>query len=417
MKLSTVRFSFTSTLTAVVLFVISSANAQQSGDVNALTQRANSTFNLTDSTTEPAPQKTNRLLNAVPFSKISDSSPEIEADARRNSRQPDMHLGSPFQKPKPQFAAFGESNPQRTNSNEFRAETQAAGRIAKYVDLNNCTVSFIDDIKLPAKESGVIESLLVKEGEFIPAGKVVGKIDDELYLRMMEQAEMRFNMAKELATDSTAIQAAEKKYRVAGIEAAKTKRLGQTGSKSDSEVMMAIYTKDIALLELEKAKREKDKAYAEARLEAARLAEVQTRIKRHVLQSSFDAYVVEIFKKPQEFVQSGEEVMRIARMDKLWVQGIVNISDLNPNEVVDRPVTVTVDLARGETTTFEGKIVYVALERQSLKSYMVKAEIQNRPSGGHWVLQPLSSVRMRIHLDGKTPQNSIGNAGSPSVKR
>lgn len=276
----------------------------------------------------------------------------------------------------------------------------------KYVDLN-CSVKFIDDIRLPAKETGVIKSLPVKEGDFVAAGKTVGQIDDEMYQQMYTQAEMRYKMALDVAQDETAKSAAEKKYKVAGIEAKKTLRLWQSGSRSDSELQMAQYSADIAGLEIQKAELEMRRANMEASLEMSKMTEVKTRIERHTLKTDFDAYVIEIFKKPQEFVNVGEEVMRIARMDKLWVQGILDIQDLNPHEALNRPVTVTVDLARGETTTFQGKIVNVALERQSSQHYMVKAEVENRPVAGHWILQPFSEVRMRIHLDG--PVEKVGN--------
>jgi HlyD family secretion protein len=284
----------------------------------------------------------------------------------------------------------------------------------KFIDLN-CSVKFIDDIRLPAKETGVIESLSVKEGDLVPAGKIVGKIDDELYQEMYKQAELRYQMALDVAQDETAKQAAEKKWGVASIEAEKAIKLARSGSKSDSERRMAIYTEQLARLEIIKAELEMKKAKGEAELELAKMKEVEIRMRRHILQSEFDAYVIEIFKKPQEFVNVGEEVLRIARMDKLWVQGIVDIQDLNPHEAINRPVTVTVQLARGETTTFEGNIVNVALERQSSQHYMVKAEIKNRPIGGHWVLQPFSEVLMRIHLD--RPASNVGAAEVSSAKR
>ena len=162
---------------------------------------------------------------------------------------------------------------------------------------------------------------------------------------------------------------------------------------------MADYQKEIALLERVKAVNDKEQAEREKRLEEAKLREVQTHIREHVLQSDFDAYVIKIGKKPQEYVRMGDEVMRIARMDRLWVQGTVDITSLNPDEVLGRTVTVTVDRARGEKETFEGKITNVGLERQGLTRYMVKAEVVNRPVGNHWVLQPGSEVSMRIHLD------------------
>ena len=86
---------------------------------------------------------------------------------------------------------------------------------------------------LPAKESGVILSLSVKEGDTIKAGTVVGKIDDDLFQQVLQQAKLRYELAADAAEDSLAIEAAEKKYKVAAIEARKTSGLADKGSKWD----------------------------------------------------------------------------------------------------------------------------------------------------------------------------------------
>ncbi len=265
--------------------------------------------------------------------------------------------------------------------------------------LENCQISFIDDIMLPAQESGVISLLSVKEGDSIKAGTVVGKIDDELFQQILQQAKLRYELAADAAEDSLAIEAAEKKYNVAAIEARKTSDLADKGSKSESDRLMAIYTMEIAALERDKAVREQKKAGLEKQLEESKFLEAKKHVEGHILQSEFDASVIKIMKKPQEYVQKGEAVMRIARMDRLWVQGAIEINDLNPEEVRGKRVTVTVQRAHNETATFDGVITNVGLERQGLTRYMVKAEVQNRPIDGHWELQPLSGANMRIHLD------------------
>ncbi len=274
--------------------------------------------------------------------------------------------------------------------------------------LENCQISFIDDIMLPAQESGVISLLSVKEGDSIKAGTVVGKIDDELFQQILQQAKLRYELAADAAEDSLAIEAAEKKYNVAAIEARKTSDLADKGSKSESDRLMAIYTMEIAALERDKAVREQKKAGLEKQLEESKFLEAKKHVEGHILQSEFDASVIKIMKKPQEYVQKGEAVMRIARMDRLWVQGAIEINDLNPEEVRGKRVTVTVQRAHNETATFDGVITNVGLERQGLTRYMVKAEVQNRPINGHWELQPLSGANMRIHLD-----NSDKSADSP----
>ncbi|MFK7769364.1 MAG: HlyD family secretion protein [Mariniblastus sp.] len=284
----------------------------------------------------------------------------------------------------------------------------------EFLDMPNCTVDFMDIISLPAKEAGTIKELSVKEGDYIPAGKIVGKIDDEMYRIMLEKARMQFKMANNKASQRIAIEAAEAKYKVAKTEANMTSKLAGSGSKTQSEKRMADYTAEVAALEVKQAWVEQADAVDKALLDGTSVREVEARVQRHVLKTKFEAYVVELIKKEQEFVNAGDPVLRLGRMDTLWVQGVVDIKDVNAYEVQDRPVTVTVTLARNETTTFEGKIVNVGLERQGLSGYLVKAEVKNRAIGKHWVLQPLSSVKMRIHLGGSPPPANNNGFGTTS---
>ncbi len=272
--------------------------------------------------------------------------------------------------------------------------------MAEYLDLPNCTVDFMDVISLPAMEAGVIKELGVKEGDYVPAGKIVGRIDDEMFRIMLEQATQRFNMASKKANERNAIDASEAKFKVAKEEADITVRLASKGSRTKSDKRLALYNAELAALEVKQAWIDQADAVGEAKLEASRVKEVQKRIDRHILKTDFEVYIVEIFKKQQEYVNAGEPVLRIGRMDTLWVHGVVNIKDVNAYEMQDRPVTVQVTLARNETATFQGKIVNVGLERQGMSGYLVKAEVKNRAVGKHWVLQPLSEVKMRIHLKG-----------------
>ena len=144
----------------------------------------------------------------------------------------------------------------------------------------------------------------------------------------------------------------------------------------------------------------------EARFEEAKVEESRVRIRRHSIRTEFDGYVIKKFRDAGEWVQAGEKVLRVARMDRLYVQGNISSKKLNPFEVADKPVTVTLQLARGKETTFEGKIVSIGLEKQGSDLFMVKAEVENRPQEGFWTLLPGSQVKMRIHLDGKSAEST-----------
>jgi multidrug efflux pump subunit AcrA (membrane-fusion protein) len=269
--------------------------------------------------------------------------------------------------------------------------------------ISPCPVEFIDSIQLPALETGQIIELYAKEGDAVPAGKTVGQINDQLFKSMLEQAKLKQAMADQKANDNTSLMAAKNEIALAQVEYDRTKKLASTGSKSQSEYEKARFSLRLAMLKEVAAQNEKDNANGELQIESSRMREVNERIRRHALvaPSSFDGHVIEILRHELEWVNAGEPVMRVARMDRLWVQGVVDANVVNPHEIVNRPVTVTLRLARGETTDFQGKIVHVGLERESSDRFLVKAEVQNRPVQGHWVLQPNSTVTMRIHLGGE----------------
>ncbi len=275
----------------------------------------------------------------------------------------------------------------------------SASPIPDSVDCPISSVHFMDDILLPAREPGEIKSLNFKEGDFVAAGQIIAQINDENYQLLLQQADMQYQIALDTAGDSTSTLAAKKKFQVASIEAKKTDRLAGTGSKSASDKMMATYSKEIAYLELQKANHDRKKARAEAELALNEKRQVQSKINRHTLRSDFDGYIIEIKKHKHEYVQLGEEILRLARMDRVWVQSVVDTKELNAHELMNKKVTVTIDLARGETAEFQGVVKFVGLERQGPELLMVKAEVSNRPINNHWILHPEAEVSMKIHLN------------------
>ena len=323
-------------------------------------------------------------------------------------------FGRPASFPAQGRTSFGASpTTPRVQMTSNESSAGATNRPPATVDCPISSVHFIEDILLPAREAGEIKSMNFKEGDFVPAGQTIAQINDENYQMLLEQADMRLQIAMDTASDSTATIAAKKKYQVAAIEAKKTARLAENGSKSASEKMMATYSKEIAGLEVQKAEQDRRKALAEAKLAQAEKRQVLNTIARHTLRSDFDAYVVEIKKHKQEYVQVGEEVMRLARMDRVWVQSVVNTKELNAHELMNKKVTVTIDLARGETAEFEGIVKFVGLERQGPELLMVKAEVTNRPINSHWILHPEAEVSMKIHLDDE--DGAMGSIGSTSI--
>ena len=309
----------------------------------------------------------------------------------------------------PVAEAFSSSSSLRsTQANSTSAEDSGSK-----INVPYCSIEFVDDIMLPALEAGAITTINVQEGQFITAGTIVGQIDDSLPHYELDRAKLRYQNAFQAAKDTTSILAAKKEYELAYNIYKKNKRLRSTGSRSESEVMESRFQSEIASLKLDKANNDREMAFGEAKVELAGMDSVKQRIARHTLRSNYDAYVVDIIKKPQEYVNIGDDVMRLARMDQMWVQASLNAKSLNAADAENRPVTVTLKTANGEET-FEGKIDQVSLENVSAEEYQVKIKVQNRREGNSWMLRPFSQVSMVIHMD-RAPITG-GNSAAPALQ-
>ena len=89
-----------------------------------------------------------------------------------------------------------------------------------------------------------------------------------------------------------------------------------------------------------------------------------------------------------EWVQAGETVVHVVQMDVLRAEGSLNVSEYVPYEIIGKPVTVEVELDRGRTMTFPGKIVFVDPMIRPNGTYIVRAEVENRVENGQWILRP-----------------------------
>ena len=305
-----------------------------------------------------------------------------------------------------------------TSRKQSDQSTQSNSGHGQKITVPYCSIEFVDDIKLPALEAGAINAINVQEGQFITAGTIVGQINDALPHYELDRAKLRYQNAFRAAKDTSSVSAAQKEYELARKVYEKNKRLNASGSRSQSEVNESRFRRDIAMFKLEKANNDRQMAFGEAKVELAGMDSVKQRIARHTLRSDYNAYVVDIYKKPQEYVNIGDEVMRLARMDQMWVQASLNATSLNAADAENRPVTVTLKTANGQEETFEGKIDQVSLEYVSAEEYQVKIKVQNRRVGNSWLLRPFSQVSMVIHMDrapisGETSGGQIHQAQLP----
>ena len=200
-----------------------------------------------------------------------------------------------------------------------------------------------------------------------------------------------------MARDTTEIKSANKKMILARRELEDIRKLAVKGSESKQAYQRAKYAFQIAELEFQAAKNQKSLAGLESLTQQVSVNAANDSISRNALTSPVNGIVFEVFKDGGEWVTAGETIMRIARMDRLRIQGFVEADKYDPNQVRNRAVTVTTELAN-ESLEFSGQIVFVSPEKVNNR-FKVWAEVDNIQRNGGWMLQAEGEVTMQIHLD------------------
>ncbi len=344
-----------------------------------------------------------------PFAIAQGSFPAQGEPAYKNGSVPQSTPGVSRYEPPSTAAkrpAFGERNASSTllpsggtlNRQEPFSNRSSMGEASDDSVISG-TIEYVDVVDFPALETGALLEMNVREGDSVPAGMVVAKIDDTLLKHQLRQALIRKNNANRIATDTTSIEAADKQIDLTRQRYETTRSLAAKGAKSPDDLLMARFEYERSILQRRAAVVQQRDARGEAELESARASEVEDRIARHVVAARFDGQVVDRYKQQGEWVTAGEPVAKIARMDKLYATALIRNLQFNPAEVSGKNVVVTVLLARDETVQFEGKIVSIGAKDiiGSGNEFTVKAEITNKMKQGEWILRQGSRVSMRIN--------------------
>ena len=266
------------------------------------------------------------------------------------------------------------------------------------VDLEMCRVQLISEIDVPAQENGPLVSSPVTEGQQVKAMQVIANIDDKVAKLRLETARTKYDAANQKAVNDIDIRAANNALQLADRERRRNYSLYSKGTMPKAEYDRSALQAKQAALQLEQAQRDRDAALKEAQVESFNVKAANDSITRHIIESPINGIVMERYKQPGEWVNAGDNVIRLARMDRLHVQGFLNSNLFNPHEVQGKEVTISVPVARGETIEFTGKIVFVSFMKANANSFVVKAEVENRIQDGRWMLLANEEVTMRIHV-------------------
>jgi multidrug efflux pump subunit AcrA (membrane-fusion protein) len=266
--------------------------------------------------------------------------------------------------------------------------------------VSGCLVKFQDDVKLPSKEAGVLVELGVKEGAQVQAEEIIVRVDDSEPQMQKKIADYALRAAIKRAKDDIEVRYQKAAALVAEADYEQLLETNRGAEKAVPEVDIrrAKLDWDRAELGIEKSQNDLALATFDAYAKKAELEGADLAIDRRTLRAPFDGEVVTIYRHEDEWVNPGDPVLRVVRLDTMQVEGAVDLAEYDPHEIQGCDVTIEVELARGRKEQTKGRIIYVSSMVRLDGKYLVRAEVANRQQNGQWLLRDGLTANMTIHL-------------------
>ena len=246
--------------------------------------------------------------------------------------------------------------------------------------VENCLVAPNKDIEVSARIEGEIREVLVTEGDSVKKGQLLAQLVDdhaqvETQIRLME------------STDTIKIRSAELQLSVLEYKLKSDEELLKKRAVSELDVLQSRARVEIAKLQIEQSKMERERAKLLHRMSERKLAD-------HQVRAPIAGVVAETTRDTGEGVKPRDAIFRIIDVHVVRVEGYLPVTYLRRVRV-GQPVVARLRLIGEQGRTYPGKVVYTDEEVEAASNtFRVKAEVAN--AAGR--LQPGMRATMEITL-------------------
>lgn len=271
---------------------------------------------------------------------------------------------------------------------------------SREAQITHCLVSLIQDVEVPALEAGALTSVSVVEGQFVTAGQLLAQIDNRQPQLDKRAAELERDAALAKAADDIEVRYSEAALAVAAADLDRALAIDRKspGGVTQQEIQKLRLAKHRDELQIDRSKLEMRIGKMNADVHQASVQAAEDALQRRQIVSPIDGVVVTIFHDRGEWVNAGERVIQVIRIDRLRVEGFLSATELSPGDIAGRTVTVEVPMTGGRTARLAGQVVFISPLVQAGNKYRVRAEVENRSENGHPVLRPGMTANMSIQL-------------------
>ena len=219
------------------------------------------------------------------------------------------------------------------------------------IEIEGAQLTLIEHAELSARESGVLNQIIVSEGKAIDADAPLAQIDDQDAKLMRARAETELAIAKTLADNDLRVRFAKKSLEVARAELKRSlesvDKFPKSVSQTELDRLKLLSDKaelDVGLAEIESAQ-----AKLTLQLKQHDLDRATLQLARRTIKAPFPGIVVQWKRQRGEWVDASTPVARFIRLNRLRAEGFV-ASKQATNSLVGRDVTFLVEGKRHQGT-------------------------------------------------------------------
>ncbi len=209
----------------------------------------------------------------------------------------------------------------------------------------DCHIEFIDKPILAAHESGILVSV-VDEGTIVEQDDEVAMVDNEVAKMRRIAAWHQFQANLKNSESDVRVRYARAQYDTSRAALRQVVEANALSPKAISQAELdrkALEVKS-ALLSIENAEHEAAVAKESVKKDEAEYKLATLLALRHSIKSPIRGMVVERLKQVGEYVQVGEQVIKIVRLNRLRAIGHMRADHLGPKDAVGRRVTILFNL-------------------------------------------------------------------------
>lgn len=250
-----------------------------------------------------------------------------------------------------------------------KAELQG---VSKTIVIEKAILKILEQRQIPSRSSGIIQESKIKEGVLVDADDIVMKIDSARVQLEIDKTRLEKKTADKQANSNVDVEFAAKTREVSQLELERANQSNQKfeGLVSDSEI-------DRLKLMIEKSAAEEKKAEFALEINKIRSQAKDVEIQmfqldqeHHRIRAPMKGMIVEIMKRPGEWVETSESVARLVRLDILKTEIKISAEVATDKKLIDHECWFYPRTKSLTGKRYPAKVVFVNPEADPVNSTM-----------------------------------------------